>query len=41
MKELNYLGIPAIQLENINEPEFIIDALNNCIVVPKQKKISK
>lgn len=41
MKELNYSGIPAIQLENIDDPEFIVDTLNNCIVVPKQKKISK
>ena len=41
IKRLNDLGIPVVQLENIYEPEFIIDVLNNYIITPKQNKIVK
>lgn len=41
IKEMNRLGIPVVQLETIYEPEFIIDALNNCIIRPKQNKTLK
>ncbi len=39
IKEMNRLGIPVVQLENIYESEFIIDSLNNCIIKSKQNKI--
>ena len=38
IKEMNRLGIPMVQLENIYEPEFIIDALNDRIISSKQNK---
>lgn len=41
IKNLNYLGIPIIQLENIYEPAFIVDALNNCIITPIQNRALK
>lgn len=41
IKTANDLGIPVVQLDNIYEPEFIIDALNNHIIIPKQNKILK
>ncbi len=41
IKRLNHLRIPIVQLENIYEPEFIVDALNNCIITPKQNKMLK
>lgn len=40
-KKLCHLGIPIVQLEDIYEPEFIVDALNNHIITPKQNKILK
>lgn len=41
IKRLNDLGIPVVKLENIYEPEFIIDTLNNQIITPKPNKILK
>ena len=41
LKEMDRLGIPVIQLENIYEPEFIIDVSNNCIITSKQNKTLK
>ena len=38
IKKLNEIGIPAVQLENIYEPEFIIDSLNNCLITPELSK---
>lgn len=36
--KLSYLGIPAIKLDDINRPEFIIDANNNSMVFPNQER---
>lgn len=41
IKRLNHLGIPIVQLENIYEPEFIVDTLNNCIITPRKNKMLK
>ena len=41
LKEINKLGIPAEMQESIYEPEFIVDASNNCIITPKQNKTLK
>lgn len=41
IKKLNKLGIPVVQLENIYEPELIIDTLNNQIITPKLNKIKR
>lgn len=41
ISRLNDLGIPIVQLEHIYEPEFIIDALNNHIIIPQPHKILK
>lgn len=40
IKELNYFDIPLIQQENIYESHFLIDSVNNCLITPKQDKIT-
>ena len=41
LKEMKQLGIPVVQLENIYEPEFIIDTVNNSIIRPIKNKTLK
>ena len=41
INKMNELGIPVVWLENITEPEFIIDAVNNCLIGPKQNETFK
>ena len=36
IKKLHQLGIPVEYLENIYEPNFIIDANNSCLIKPKK-----